>query len=383
MKRTSPLSAIAGLAGAALAMYYLDPQQGARRRALVRNQISARLVELNDGARLAAVDLRNRMQGTVGALRQRVSRAEVPDEVLAERVRSKLGRAVSHPGAIEVVAASGSVTLSGPILAHEHERALRAISSLPGAKEVIDRLDAHKEAGNISALQGGVPRDERIDIAQQHWAPATRLLAGLGGGALACYGLGRRSALRPLLLLGGLALVTRAATNLDAKRLLGQRGHRGIDFTKTMTIAAPVEVVFELWRNFEYFPKFMRNVRRVRQNADSTWHWEVAGPLGTNVQWDARITQLVPNERIAWASVPGSPVQHAGIVRFQPQLDGTRLQIDFTYNPPAGALGHVVASLFGTDAKTEMDEDLMRMKVFFETGKAARDAAQPLERTGL
>jgi len=46
-----------------------------------------------------------------------------------------------------------------------------------------------------------------------------------------------------------------------------------------------------------------------------------------------------------------------------------------SYNPPAGAAGHVVASLFGADPKTEMDEDLMRLKAFFETGKPARDAA--------
>ena len=47
-----------------------------------------------------------------------------------------------------------------------------------------------------------------------------------------------------------------------------------------------------------------------------------------------------------------------------------------SYNPPAGAIGHLVAMLFGADPKKEMDEDLMRMKSFIETGQAPHDAAQ-------
>jgi uncharacterized membrane protein len=46
--------------------------------------------------------------------------------------------------------------------------------------------------------------------------------------------------------------------------------------------------------------------------------------------------------------------------------------------PPAGALGHAVAGLFGADPKHEMDEDLMRMKALLETGKMPHDARQPV-----
>jgi hypothetical protein len=54
---------------------------------------------------------------------------------------------------------------------------------------------------------------------------------------------------------------------------------------------------------------------------------------------------------------------------------GTRLDIKMSYSPAAGVFGHVVAKLFGADPKTELDEDLLRMKIFLETGKAPRDAA--------
>jgi uncharacterized membrane protein len=47
-----------------------------------------------------------------------------------------------------------------------------------------------------------------------------------------------------------------------------------------------------------------------------------------------------------------------------------------SYNPPAGVLGHAIAELFGVDPKHEMDDDLMRMKSFIETGVHPHDAAQ-------
>ncbi len=120
----------------------------------------------------------------------------------------------------------------------------------------------------------------------------------------------------------------------------------------------------------------MRNVREVRDLGDGRSHWIVTGPAGTEVEWDATITRLESNKVLAWKTVPGSIVEHAGIIHFQPNPDGsTRVHIRLSYNPPAGALGHVVASLFGADPKSEMDEDLVRMKTFIETGKLPRDAA--------
>jgi uncharacterized membrane protein len=53
-----------------------------------------------------------------------------------------------------------------------------------------------------------------------------------------------------------------------------------------------------------------------------------------------------------------------------------------SYNPPAGAIGHLVAVMFGADPKREMDEDLKRMKGFIETGQAPHDAAQKIACAG-
>jgi uncharacterized membrane protein len=367
------VSAVLAAAGAgALATYFLDGEQGRRRRAVLRDKTYGRLSHFGEGGGVVAVDLRNRLKGTFGAARRRVMSRDVPDAVLAERVRATLGRVVSHPGSIEVQAHQGVVTLRGPILEREARRALRALRWVPGAHEVRDELEHHEQAGDVPGLQGGRQRIWRADIAQQHWAPATRMSVGTIGTAFLLHGLRNRSA---LCLLGGAAMLARATTNMEMRRLLGWGGRRSIEFMKTMQIAAPVEQVFEFWQNFENFPQFMRNVHSVRRNADGTWHWEVAGPLGACVQWDAALTRLEPNRLIAWSTVPGATVAHAGRVRFEPAGDGTRVQVEMGYNPAGGALGHVVASLFGADPKSEMDEDLARLKAYFETGKPARDAA--------
>src|SRR5205085_10331375 len=72
---------------------------------------------------------------------------------------------------------------------------------------------------------------------------------------------------------------------------------------------------------------------------------------------------------LAWQSEPGSTIANAGMIRFEPAPGGnTRVDIHFSYNPPGGALGHFAAMLFGADAKSAMDEDLLRLKSLIEQG---------------
>jgi uncharacterized membrane protein len=155
-------------------------------------------------------------------------------------------------------------------------------------------------------------------------------------------------------------------------------GRRAIDLVKTINVAAPVETVYAYWSDYTRFPEFMANVRDVRARGEGRTHWVVAGPAGVPVEWDAVETQRVPNEVLAWKTEPGSVVDHAGAVRFQPSRDGgTRVHVRMSYNPPAGALGHGVAALFGADPRSQMDADLARMKTAIETGTPPHDAAQP------
>jgi uncharacterized membrane protein len=300
--------------------------------------------------------------------------------VLIERVRSAIGRAASHPGSIEVDARDGVVTVSGPILADEADALLDTVARVRGVRDVVDRLDVRASSGNTPGLQGAGRRDERrMGGDRDDWSPTARIAAGAFALGLGAVALQRRMPLG--VIVGGLGagLLARSATNLPARRLTGVGGgRRAIDVHKTVHLNASVDMVFDFWSNWQNFPRFMTNVREVRDLGGGRSHWVVAGPAG-NVSWDAELTAYEPNRRIAWKSVPGSIVQHAGFVRFQPGEDGrgTRLDIQISYNPPGGAIGHALARVFGADPKSEMDADLMRMKTFIETGKTPHDAAQP------
>ena len=382
MKVGGSLLAGAGV-GVGLA-YFLDPARGARRRARVRDTLvhSATLTRRAIGT--ASRDMAHRTYGTAASLRSRFRHEPVDDPVLVDRVRAKLGRLVSHSHAIAVSADQGRVTLRGPILAGEADRLVRAIERMDGACGVVDQLERHDEAGNIPALQGGrPPAGDRLDLLQTHWAPTTRVLVGAAGAALSVAGLARgdnRGAIAALL---GAGLAARAATNLPANRLFGIGARsRSVDLQKTIVINAPVGQVYAFWSLYENFPRFMSRVYEVSSSERRPMqsHWKVAGPAGTTVEFDSEVTRAVPNTLIAWGTLPGSPVAHAGVVRFDQEPDGrTRVHIRMSYTPPAGWLGHEVAATFGVDPKSSMDADLARMKTLIETGRAPHDAAQRMD----
>ena len=81
------------------------------------------------------------------------------------------------------------------------------------------------------------------------------------------------------------------------------------------------------------------------------------------------------NRLLAWRTTPSAPIQHAGVLRFEPVNGGTRVDVHMSYRPPAGVLGHAVAAFFGADPKSELDQELLRLKSFLETRKTHRDAA--------
>jgi uncharacterized membrane protein len=375
------LGMIIGAGVGAGLMYLYDPQMGRRRRAVARDKVLSFGHSINDAVDVTSRDLTNRAVGLWAEMRSSITGNGVSDEVLAERVRAQLGGLVSHPSAIDVRAEQGRVTVSGPVLRHEVDRLLKGVASVRGVHEVVNRLDVHDEPGDVPGLQGQPVRrlsGRQLDVMQRHWSPTTRLVMGAAGGAMAAYGAGRRNAFGGAIGVAGVMLLTRAVTNFELKRLLGVgAGRRAIDMQKTLNLNAPVERVFPLWANYQNFPHFMSHVHDVKDLGDGRSHWVVAGPAGARVEWDAVITSYTPNEVLAWRTEPNAVVQHAGLIRFLANPDGsTTVHIRLTYNPAVGGLGHVVASLFGADPKRQMDADLVRMKTFIETGTVPADAAR-------
>jgi uncharacterized membrane protein len=363
---------IAGVVVGAGAMYLLDPDRGARRRALLRDRGVRASHKLGDGLAATARDARNRTAGAAAELRSRFRPDQTDDEVLHDRIRSAIGRVVSHPSAITVEVSDGRVTLTGHVLVEEVNNLVKQVEGVRGVKEVRNELEFHQTADGVPALQGpGRPREHRPELLQENWAPTTRLVVGTIGGILAFEGVRTKRPGGKALTMLGLGLLARAAGNLPARRLVGLgAGPRAIDVQKTIRVAAPDDRVWELWSDFENFPRFMSHLREVRKIDEGRSHWVAVGPAGVPVEWDAIVTDWVPNQLIGWKSVEGSTVETAGRVHFQPTPEGeTEIEVQMSYHPPAGAVGHAVATLFGADPKRAMDEDLVRLKSLLETGK--------------
>ena len=192
----SGLGLIGGVGLGAALMYFLDPDRGRRRRGLVRDQVVSAFSKADDAVGATARDLGNRTRGLAAETRSRLKKEQAPDEVIVARVRSELGRVVSHPSAIQVTAEQGRVTLSGPILAREVDDLLSTVRKARGVTDLVNQLEVHEQADNVPALQGGSERrGGEFELLQENWSPAARLIIGTVGGALGLYGARRQEAL--------------------------------------------------------------------------------------------------------------------------------------------------------------------------------------------
>jgi uncharacterized membrane protein len=352
-------------------MYWLDPEAGRRRRALSRQRAMRMTHKVEHDASVLARDFTHRQQGLVGAIGRVVRSRTTTDDVLRERVRARLGRLCSHPGAIDVECREGRVTLRGAILAEERDRVLRRLRWVEGARDVIDELEVHSDANHVPALQGGRARDGGALARLEHsWAPTTRVIAGLAGATLIANGVRRRSRGSFAGNLVGVALVARALGTPAGGRYTRLGGRAAVTVRKTLHLRAPVDQVFALWADPEEFPRFMTHVLGVRRAGEGRYQWTVTGPLGASVSWAAEVTEIEPERLIAWRSVDGSGVQNTGRVTFAPKDGGTEVQIQLSYCPPGGLLGHALATLLRVGPKKQLDDDLLRFKSLLETGKA-------------
>ena len=361
----------------AATMYLLDPDRGNQRRAVLADRIRTFGHDTRDSLARSAQTTRARAAGLVAANRSLVAPDNATDDTVVARVRTALGRAVSDPRQVEVSADGGQVTLSGTVPAGEFHNLMAAAYRARGVKNVVNQLTVYEDG---EAAAGQADGGRRVAQFGEQWTPPVRLAAAVGGSVLALKGLLNGGVLGKTLLAAGGVLAARGLSNQPTANLFGggpSSNGGAPDVQKTLTIHAPIDAVYGFFSNYENWPQFMRNVRRVEQYPDGRSHWVVAGPLGVDVEWDAYLSDLDVNRRIAWESVEGSTVETSGSIRFEPVGDdATRVTIHLNYTPPAGPLGKAVAKLFGADAKTEMDEDLNRVKVMLETGQPARDAVE-------
>jgi len=137
---------LAGVGAGAGLMFFLDPDRGQRRRAEVRNRVTA---AANDATHAycalvgASRDARNRAYGLFAETRRRLRREEVYDAVLEARVRSRMGHKIAHPEHVQVKADHGRVTLDGRVGASEAAALVACVSSVKGVREIANQIEVY------------------------------------------------------------------------------------------------------------------------------------------------------------------------------------------------------------------------------------------------
>jgi uncharacterized membrane protein len=131
---------------------------------------------------------------------------------------------------------------------------------------------------------------------------------------------------------------------------------------KSIEIDVPVRTAYNQWTQFEEFPKFMEGVRQVKQLDETHLHWK-ANIGGKEKEWNAEITEQIPDQRIAWKSTAGAMT--AGAVTFQPLSNAkSRVMLQLEYDPK-GFVENVGDAVGVVSQRVE--GDLERFKAYIET----------------
>ncbi len=253
----SVLPFISGMGLGAGIMYVLDPDRGNRRRAMAQQKLF-RLANLaGDALDKGVRDLEHRAEGVAYEAVHLVRRERCSDEVLEQRVRSKLGRVACHPGSIEVRVRDGNVVLTGPVLrgeCHEIERAVRHVRAV---RNVECHVEEHDSSENIPGLQGLAQRPgDKPELLQENWAPGTRLVMGGLGLALVWRALRSPGFLNSVTGVLGVGLLVRSGrrtrvfdTLMDSIRP-GAGPRAGRASVALQSVLKPGEIARDQWRHF-------------------------------------------------------------------------------------------------------------------------------------
>ncbi|NVI86613.1 SRPBCC family protein [Actinomadura sp. BRA 177] len=132
--------------------------------------------------------------------------------------------------------------------------------------------------------------------------------------------------------------------------------------TESVNVTVPIRTAYDQWTQFETFPRFMDGVEEVRQLDDTTLHWTTR-IAGVTREFDARITEQLPDERVAWKSLDGPT--HAGVVTFH-RLDETTTRITAQLEIDPAGFAEKAGDRLGA-LTHRVRGDLRRFKTFIES----------------
>ena len=123
--------------------------------------------------------------------------------------------------------------------------------------------------------------------------------------------------------------------------------------------------------NYQNFDKFMSNVKEVKMLDSYQSEWHMSGPLGIPVSWKAMTTENTAPSRLAWKSTEGS-LENDGFISVAAEKTGSRVTVHVNYNPPLGAIGEFVATLF-KDPQAMLEHDLTQLDALISKGDGSSE----------
>ena len=130
---------------------------------------------------------------------------------------------------------------------------------------------------------------------------------------------------------------------------------------KSIEVNLPVRTVYNQWTQFADFPQFMNGITSVTQLGDDRMQW-VAEIAGVKRQWEARVLEQVPDQKVSWAATEGAT--NAGQVTFEDLGGRTRVHLFLEYEPE-GLVEKVGDKL--NVVENQAEGDLERFKAFVES----------------
>jgi uncharacterized membrane protein len=147
-----------------------------------------------------------------------------------------------------------------------------------------------------------------------------------------------------------------------SKKMKNRASGMESSIVETIEINVPVRTAYNQWTQFEDFPQFMDSVKEIRQLDDKHLHWR-ANVAGEEKEWDAEITEQIPDKRIAWRSVTGVP--NGGVATFHKISDSTcRVTVQMDYQPENAA--EKLGDAFGA-VRMELRGNLQKFKEMLES----------------
>ena len=250
------------------------------------------------------------------------------------QLRSLIGRLMSHPDAISIHGNDhGSIELTGPSKAEEISTLEKALLASADLKYIQVKLTP---LIGMSPMDRAEPQETHFayqsELIQPNWSPIARIVVGTLGALGFLLSKQLRPKLKRTVRLFGLASLIRALTNKNVTDAVG-------------LIANPV----------------------IRLNDVGGLQWTAKGPSGALVRWNTYLNEVIENQTISWKSASHAWVRSAGRFHLSEAFDGrTRVQVELSYSPPAGALGYAAAHFLGFDPRMKIDEDLQVLKNLIE-----------------